>query len=77
MHRVRVKYQLNGYTTEISTYHYSPIRYQIKTILKHPNHMNIYYRIKTIDANLFMSTETLILHYHHIIQQEAYDKNYK
>jgi uncharacterized protein YqgQ len=51
--------------------------------------MNIYYRINTIDANGFMSTEALILHHHHIIQQEAYlhhhhiiqqeayDKNYQ
>jgi hypothetical protein len=82
MHRIRVKhqlngYQLNGYTTGISTYHYLSLRYQFKAILKHHNHMNIYYRINIIDANLFMSMEALILHYHHIIQQEAYDKNYQ
>jgi hypothetical protein len=30
MHRIRVKHQLNGYTIGISTYHYSPLRYQFK-----------------------------------------------
>ena len=39
--------------------------------------MNIYHRINTVDTNWFISTEALILHYHHIIQQEAYDKYYQ
>jgi hypothetical protein len=30
MHMIRVKHQLNGYTIGISTYHYSPLRYQFK-----------------------------------------------
>jgi hypothetical protein len=30
MHRIRVKHHLNGYTIGISTYHYSPLRYQFK-----------------------------------------------
>jgi hypothetical protein len=30
MHIIRVKHQLNGYTIGITTYHYSPLRYQFK-----------------------------------------------
>ena len=39
--------------------------------------MNIYYSTDTIDTNWFISMEALIKHYHHIIQQEAYDKYYQ
>jgi hypothetical protein len=35
MHRIRVKHQLNGYTIGISTYHYSPLRYQFKAPKPH------------------------------------------
>jgi hypothetical protein len=51
--------------------------YQFKTNLNHHNHMNIYYMINKVATNWFISTEALILHYQHIIQQEAYDKNYQ
>jgi hypothetical protein len=39
--------------------------------------MNIYYMINKVATNWFISTEALDLHYQHIIQQEAYDKNYQ
>jgi hypothetical protein len=51
MHKIRVRHHLNGYITRISTYHFSPLRYQFKTILKYQSHMNIYYRINTVDIN--------------------------
>ena len=39
--------------------------------------MNIYYMINKVATNWLISTEALNLHYQHIIQQEAYDKNYQ
>jgi hypothetical protein len=70
MHRIRVKHQLNGYTIGISTYHYSPLRYQFKAPEPHEYLLqDRHNRYQLIHIN--GSTN------HHIIQQKAYDKYYQ
>jgi hypothetical protein len=51
--------------------------HHLDTNLKHQNQIDIYYRTNTIDTNWFISSGALIMYYHHIIQQEAYDQYYQ
>jgi hypothetical protein len=49
------------------------LRYQFKA----PEPHEYLSQDKHNNTNWFISTEALIMHYHHIIQQEAYDKYYQ